>query len=187
MPRGKLTKNDWINAGLNTRVKKGIDSVRVELMSKQLKVSRGSFYWHFKNRQEWLNKILERWRETATITVIRRFNYEQMSPNDILVEMTSLPHHGESAQRAADIELAIRAWARRDDAARTFVDEVDQERMSFLTEIFRQIDPNSSVVNVQNKAFILYSLLLSESLVKYNVNPESRSSRAKYIIEKLLQ
>lgn len=184
MPRGKLTKDDWIEAGLNTLVKKSIDSVRVELMAKQFKVTRGSFYWHFESRQDWLNQILGRWRETATKTVIQRFDYECMSAADILNQLATLPYHGDSAQRAADIELAIRAWARRDESARRFVDEVDEERMHFLTELFRRI--SHSVEDAGSKAFIFYSLLLSESLIKYDKDIYEKSNRIQYIIDQVL-
>ncbi|MEL6927820.1 MAG: helix-turn-helix domain-containing protein, partial [Cyanobacteria bacterium J06600_6] len=49
-----LTKTDWIDAAWILMANKGVAAVKVEVLARQLEVSKGSFYWHFKNRQELL-------------------------------------------------------------------------------------------------------------------------------------
>ncbi len=48
----------------------GVDAVAVEPLAKKLGVTKGSFYWHFKNRGALLEAVLERWEEECTEEVI---------------------------------------------------------------------------------------------------------------------
>ena len=111
--RSSLTPEQWIDASIKLLVNNGIDAVRVDVVSKSLQVTRGSFYWHFKDRDDLLRSLLETWRKATTELIIERFESYQGSPLDLFRELLSLPFRGRSAARAARIELAIRAWARR--------------------------------------------------------------------------
>src|SRR5215469_13533470 len=57
----RLDRRDWVDAGIVILASKGVDAVRVESLAKQLNISKGSFYWHFKDRGDLLEAILERW------------------------------------------------------------------------------------------------------------------------------
>lgn len=46
------TKADWVAAGLSALTAGGIEAVRVERLAVILGVSKGPFYWRFKNRGE---------------------------------------------------------------------------------------------------------------------------------------
>jgi hypothetical protein len=46
-------------------------------------------------------------------------------PRELLADVITLPFRGRAAVRAARIELAIRAWARRDPMAQQALDEAD--------------------------------------------------------------
>jgi AcrR family transcriptional regulator len=103
----------------------GIDLVRVNVISKSLSVTRGSFYWHCKDRDDLLARMLETWRVLATDQIMERFDSKRDKPRELITELLSLPFRGRSAQQAARVELAIRDWARRDPMARHAVDDVD--------------------------------------------------------------
>ena len=45
----RLTKSDWIDHGLRTLANDGPNALKVGPMATTLKVSRGSFYWHFRD------------------------------------------------------------------------------------------------------------------------------------------
>ena len=58
-----LSREEWIVAAIEALRSGGIDAVRIEVLARQLGVSRGSFYWHFEDRAELLATILARWEE----------------------------------------------------------------------------------------------------------------------------
>ena len=58
-PRQQLGRATWIKAALDILAGKGLDGIRVEVLAKRLKVTKGSFYWHFKDRRDLLDAVLE--------------------------------------------------------------------------------------------------------------------------------
>ena len=56
-----LTREDWISGAWDMLGERGMDGVRVEPLARRLGVTKGSFYWHFKDRGELLEALLNRW------------------------------------------------------------------------------------------------------------------------------
>ena len=161
--RSTLTPETWIAAATELLIDQGIDAVRVDVLAKALQVTRGSFYWHFKDREALLVAVLNAWRDGATEQVIRRFEGQQGDPRALIGELISLPFRGRAAQRAARVELAIRAWARRDALARQAVDEVDARRLSYISQCFSAL--GFAIAEARARAFILYAYEVAESLL----------------------
>ncbi|NER97899.1 MAG: TetR/AcrR family transcriptional regulator, partial [Symploca sp. SIO1B1] len=67
-----LTRLDWIEQGLKTLAETGVETVRVEPLAKVLGVTKGSFYWHFKNREDFLEAILQEWVNWQTNSIIEQ-------------------------------------------------------------------------------------------------------------------
>jgi AcrR family transcriptional regulator len=66
----RLSANDWIEAGCQAMVERGISAVAVEPLAERLGVTKGSFYWHFPSRDALLKAMLERWVEDETEAAI---------------------------------------------------------------------------------------------------------------------
>jgi AcrR family transcriptional regulator len=127
----RLGFKDWIDEGLRTLARSGIDAVRVEPLAKALKVTKGSFYWHFDDRAALLSVMLEVWEARATEAVIdevERRGGDERERLETLFRIVS----------ATDgrLERAIRAWAGYDEAARLVLDRVDQHRQRYLEDLF---------------------------------------------------
>ncbi len=56
-----LTREDWVSGAWEMLGESGLDGVRVEPLARRLGVTKGSFYWHFKGREELLDALLARW------------------------------------------------------------------------------------------------------------------------------
>src|SRR5690348_13217440 len=77
--RATLTPDTWIAAATDVLVDEGIDHVRVDVLANQLGVTRGSFYWHFRDREDLLRRVLQAWHARATDQLTQRL--EQASPD----------------------------------------------------------------------------------------------------------
>lgn len=183
--RSQLTPTDWIDAATEVLVKKGIDSVRIDVLAKGLKVTRGSFYWHFKDREDLLKQLLLAWKETATGQLIDRFERSGAPPIKLLSDLVALPFHGSAAMRSASIELAIRAWARRNEMARLYVFEVDAKRLSYTARCFEALGFSPS--DADRRAFIVYSYIIGESLMRTQGTDQQRHERQEFIRDLLLK
>ena len=67
-----LHPEDWLRAAQNRLSEHGIESVRIEVLARDLGVSKGSFYWHFRDRGELLDRLLARWEDAETRLAQRR-------------------------------------------------------------------------------------------------------------------
>jgi len=161
--RTALTPRSWTDAATEVLVDQGIDHVRVDVLAKQLGVTRGSFYWHFRDREELLRSVLSQWHEGTTEQLTARLARAHTDPRQQLRDVLSLPFRGRSAARAARIELAIRAWARRDAMAREAVDEADASRIDYHRQIFEAL--GFAPEEAKLRAFVLYSCEVAESLL----------------------
>jgi AcrR family transcriptional regulator len=161
--RTQLTPEDWIRAAEQVLINKSIDGVRVDALAKDLNVTRGSFYWHFKDRDDLLRQLLVTWRDRATEQIIDRFERRNTKPRELIRDLLMLPFHGASARKGASTELAIRAWARRDEMARHFVDEVDGKRLAYIAQCFSAL--GFDIPEARTRGFMLYSFMLAESLL----------------------
>jgi AcrR family transcriptional regulator len=128
----RLDANAWIEAALDELAVAGIDGVRVERLAKRLAVTKGSFYWHFKDRDALHREMLAQWRRQATLALIERLDRGLASPEARLRRLLRLPMHGKRSARAADVELAVRLWGRRDPRAEAALAEVDQLRLRYI-------------------------------------------------------
>lgn len=184
--RGQMTREDWVDVATEVLVDQGIDHVRVDVLASGLGVTRGSFYWHFSDREDLLRQVLQRWRTSATIELSRRIL--EGSPADArgrLHNFISLPHRGRSAVRAARIELAIRAWARRDALAREAVDEADRSRLQVHADAFQALG-FSSEESLQ-RAFVAYGVELAESLMHHLGSDADRQARRDFAEQLVLR
>ena len=82
--RSTLTPEGWIAAATDVLIDRGIDALRVDVLAKALDVTRGSFYWHFKDREALLVAVLNAWRDAATEQVIERFEGQQADPQALI-------------------------------------------------------------------------------------------------------
>ena len=60
-PKTSLKAEDWLDEALKVLAKEGANAVAVEPLAKRLGVTKGSFYWHFKNRDMLITELLKFW------------------------------------------------------------------------------------------------------------------------------
>jgi AcrR family transcriptional regulator len=159
----RLDAAAWIAAALEALADGGVESVRVE--PKTLKVTKGSFYWHFADRRALLDAMLTYWADGRIAAIQSQVSGDkagQESPTVILLRLADLyTRHGNS--RGLAIELAIRAFARSDEGAAKAVRAVDTERLTHVTALFEKLGWPAD--DAQARAILFYSYLFGQSLL----------------------
>lgn len=155
--RGALDADTWIDAALAELASHGVDGVRVEVLAKRLGVTKGSFYWHFKDRDALLAMTLERWRRRATLELIER--NDRGTAAERLRHILEAPFRGRRATQAANVELAIRLWGRGDPRARTTLEEVDELRLQHISQVFA--DAGAPAEQARARAILAYAYQLA--------------------------
>jgi AcrR family transcriptional regulator len=170
----------WIEAAFDALSEGGIEAVRVDPLAKRLGVTRGSFYWHFKDRDALHKAMLKQWRKAATYQVGDRIEREVVSAGDRLRRTLALPNSSPRAVRAAGIEIAIRIWARRDADAAQAVQMIDHQRLGYYAKLFeeRGCTPDEA----RQRAYIFYAALMSQATIITDEQTDVRRDLAKLVI-----
>jgi AcrR family transcriptional regulator len=157
----RLDHAAWVAAGLDLLAERGVDAVRVEVLARRLSITKGSFYWHFKDRAGLLEAMLARWKQNATGNIINRLERSALPQAGRLRELTDLPTRGSRAARGASVELAIRLWAKRDAQARRAVAAVDQQRLEYIAGLAAE----AGAPDAAARAYLIYAYILAEALI----------------------
>lgn len=128
-----LQPTDWIQAALAKLSELGIDAVRVEVLARDLRVSKGSFYWHFRDRADLLEKTLACWEE-------REINLLDLDAN----AASAATRWARIVQAASDpsriqLEASMRSWARRDEAVARRVVAVELRKAAVIANVLQEV------------------------------------------------
>ncbi|MCC5856964.1 MAG: TetR/AcrR family transcriptional regulator [Ectothiorhodospiraceae bacterium] len=177
----QLSRDAWLDAAATAIEEGGFDNVRVLNLAKKLGVTRGSFYWHFRDHQDLVVSFLQRWRER------RLSDLKAWLPSDTDVESETrrilhrLLSEGTHNVRRMRIELAVRDYARKDPLAADIVAEIDQARIAQNQMILERIVENPR--GADDLSLLLYVATMGAQLV---MTGPSRKSPAMQRIETML-
>jgi len=132
-----LQPSDWIRAGVARLAKDGVESVRVEVLARDLGVSKGSFYWHFRDRDELLMQMLQAW-ETSEAEWLSNEEAEATQKPNAATRWARFVERSAEPERIRE-EIAIRAWARRDERVATRVADVEKRRVGVIANILAEV------------------------------------------------
>ena len=162
----RLTREDWVAVARKVLVKSGIDDVKVDGLAKRMKVTRGSFYWHFEDRQALLDALLEDWRGRNVREIEQIAARWSNTPLDF-AEVVRI-WLGEDPI-VPQFDTAIRAWARKSPAVARLVHETDDAWVTLLQSHFARmgLGPDESLVRARIVYFHqigYYALAIDESM-----------------------
>jgi AcrR family transcriptional regulator len=149
----KLGRQDWVRAASETLMEKGIEAVKVDVLAKSLKITRGSFYWHFKNLDDLLAAIIQEWQAVDTEDAIEQVEKIGGTPSQQLLHLLEI-----AAKDDNRLEKAMRIWAIHDTRAMTSIERVDRQRLDYLQHLFLQI--GFSQTDAELRAQVTYSVKL---------------------------
>jgi AcrR family transcriptional regulator len=180
MANVRTPRQAWIDAALKAVAGGGPDAVRVEALAASLGVSKGGFYWHFKDRRALLDEMLANWEKTWTEDVITEVESSSEDPREKLRRLFEIAKSGDFG-----IELALRDWSRRDRGVETMLRRVDNRRMDYLRSLFGQFCPSEE--EVEARSMLTFSLFIGSYFIAAR-NPErSRSEIVQLAVDDLLR
>ncbi|MGB3375141.1 MAG: helix-turn-helix domain-containing protein [Microbacterium sp.] len=64
------SEDTWLDAAYSRFESEGLSAVRVEAIARDIGATKGSFYWHFGNRQALIDAVMARWEREQTDEII---------------------------------------------------------------------------------------------------------------------
>ena len=166
----KVTRSDWLNVALDMLVSEGVGEVKILAIGERLNVSRSSFYWYFKSRQDLLDALLHHWQATNTAALVRQASLPAATITESICNVFHCFVDGDLFDNALD--FAIRDWARRSGKVRKILDQSDQTRLDALAAMFCRYDYGD--IEAQTRARILYFMQIGYNVAELNETLEDR-------------
>jgi len=129
-----LQRGDWVRAAFARLSDDGIDAVRVEVLARDLHVSKGSFYWHFRDRDELAAAILDQWDEDESAWLDEAAADEKSAAArwaELVKHLTDAAHSRQ--------EAALRDWARREERAAARAREIERKRRGYIANVLQDV------------------------------------------------
>lgn len=130
----RLGRDDWLAAARDALLSEGKEAVKVERLAKRLNVTRGGFYWHFRDRDDLLDALLRSWEKETNVLFEKAL---QGDHSDGLEEFLALTRSWVNEDvYNPKYDSAVRDWARISRRAERAVRRVDQRRIDFIQRIY---------------------------------------------------
>ena len=156
----RLNRDDWVDAALTIFAWKGIDAVRIEPLAQSLKVTKGSFYWHFKNREELHQAIIEHWHQRCALALTESI---AKSHDSIDVVLNVLCMWMRDEPFSPKLDAAMRDWARRSEDVREAVKQADIARTGQIAKAFVAAGYRKEPAHLRSRALYFMQIGYYES------------------------
>ena len=146
-----VSREQWILEGLEVLNESGVDHVTVHNLSRRLGISRSGFYWHFKDRSELLDALLEDWARITTKVITDNIEILALDPVDRLARV---------AEMVVDYglyryEVALNHWALQSKMAARKVRSVTRLRTNFVRQAFSELGFEGESLEMRAMLFAL--------------------------------
>ncbi|NHZ80159.1 TetR family transcriptional regulator [Massilia sp. CCM 8695] len=130
----KKNRQSWLSAGLQALAEDGPEGLRIMPIAQKMGVTKGSFYWHFKNLEDYQSAVMEEWEQVHTQRVMEIVDQENIDVGSKLAKLfTGGPPHLFTLGRA------IRAWSMSNEQVREVQQRVDRKRVDYVAKLLTDI------------------------------------------------
>lgn len=124
-----VSKHEWVQAGLNQLRELGCQAISGEKLARRLDVTRGSFYHHFKNMDDFIEQLLDEWEQLYTLEKL-----EKAHSVDPRQEMTRLLEMAWNTD--INLEVAVRQWGFSHPLVQKRVAKIDRLRLDHISNLY---------------------------------------------------
>ena len=176
--RTRLTREAWVRAALDTIAKGGLAAVAVMPLAKQLGATKGSFYWHFADREALVDAALADWEHSHTTAVIEEI---EAASDDPLQQLRLLFRRVTALAARDRIELALLATADH-PTVQPVLDRVTRRRIDFVAHVFQRL--GFSRAGAKRRALLAYSAYLGHAQLLHatpQLLPRAQAAKRAYL------
>lgn len=181
MPKIVATKDQWIKLGCELFSEAGISGLNVEVMSNRLKCNRSSFYWHFKSKHDFVDKLVDFWVSLYTTEVLAKVT-KVKDPHEKLSKLLDLTLKEDSN---LDFIFYLKKYGEKNKRIKKVVDQIDKKRIDFGAELLMEI--GYAKKDALFKSLIVYKYLIGHhEMMKYKKRSKNYLVPAKNEIKYIL-
>ena len=155
----RVSKQQWLAKALEVFIQNGEPGINIELLAREIGVAKAGFYWHFKDRAELLDQLLDYWSDEYTGVITNNVAVLELPAAErLLTIMEMIEEHD-----LAGLDLHFHVWARKDAKVARKVQKVIRERLDYLRNTFAELGFSGDEVEMRARLFLAYEA--NESLM----------------------
>ena len=147
-----VSRLEWLDAGLDALTRFPATDIKVDSLAHSLGIARAGFYWHFKNRENYINQLLEHWLHKVTEAIVRNPDILAMEPKARLIVTAELIHDNDLARA----EPSILLLAARDKAAAKVVKKANKIRLEYVSNTLKEMGFEGDDLTMRAMLYIAY-------------------------------
>ena len=178
----RKSREDFITAALEILAEKGSEkALTLDALCEKLAVSKGSFYWHFKNRQALIDTLVEAWAGGFHENIHRGIQQAaQHRPRDTFDSIIQFWLDGSFVR----MDAVMRDWARQEPAVAEAVARADRLLLAFLREQFEAL--GHSTQDAHRRARLLIAIGIAETQIDHLPRAGSIEEEVRWISQRLI-
>lgn len=135
----RLSSHDWVREAIKVLLARGVDEVKVDRLAKSLAITRGSFYWHFKSREELLDRVLEVW-DTRHAAFLEEWSSEvDGQPGLRLWKLMNLWVRRDKRVYFPEWHAALQSWAKKSAKVSAMYRRQEKAQVQALARMFAKL------------------------------------------------
>lgn len=122
------------------------------MLVRDLGVTKGSFYWHFKDRDDFVASLTAYWADYSTTQVIEKVGRAKGDAKAKLAVLVETVFN----ESLGKYDLVMRAWATRQTRVARVVRKVDEQRLEFIGALFFEMGFRGRELENRTRVFVCY-------------------------------
>lgn len=148
----RVSRDQWLAKAMELFAKAGEQGVRVEVLAREIGVAKSGFYWHFKDRKDLLDHLLNYWAHEYTEVVTSNPEVVKLPAKErVLTIMNMVQSHD-----LARYDVHFRAWAKKDPVVARKVRQVVKKRLDFMRQAFAELGFTGDDLEMRARLFVAY-------------------------------
>jgi AcrR family transcriptional regulator len=150
--RNRASRADWLETALDAIYREGPQGLNIQAMARRLNISKTSFYWHFKDKADLVDALVDHWQHEQT---------EVITDNKLLLEMPPAQRLARAMElidqhNLGGFDEALRNWGRTEPRVASALRETNKRRLEFASRIFKELGFSGDEVACRSALLIGY-------------------------------
>jgi AcrR family transcriptional regulator len=171
----RLSREQWLVRALDILAREGGAKLRIDKLVQDLGVTKGSFYWHFKDRDDFVASLAAYWAEHSTRQVIDKVEQVKGDAKAKLAGVSEVVF----SEDLGRYDLVMRAWAARQPGVARVVKNVDRQRFAFVRSLFSEMGFRGRELDDRTRLFVCYMAGEHVTFVKESGEKQRRAAKAR--------
>jgi AcrR family transcriptional regulator len=147
-----VSRLQWLDAGLDALTRVPVSGIRIEKLARSLGIAKAGFYWHFKNREDYIAQLLEHWLHKVTKAIAKNPDILAMEPKKRLIATAEIIHDNDLARAEPSIQL----FATQDKAIAKVVRKANKIRLEYVSNTLEEMGFKGDDLAMRAMLFVAY-------------------------------